>query len=82
MVVDLEDVLAELSAIRATFPMKYLGLPLLVWQLKRVDFQPLEDKMGGKFVTWDGKSINVIGRGTLVKFVLTSQAIFHLMLLH
>jgi hypothetical protein len=34
--------------------------------------------MAGKLVTWDGKNINVAGRGALVKSVLTSQAIFHL----
>jgi hypothetical protein len=28
---------------------------LLVWKLKRVDFLPLENKMAGKLVTWDGK---------------------------
>ena len=34
--------------------------------------------MSGKLVTWDGKNATVAGRGTLVKSVLTSQAIFHL----
>jgi hypothetical protein len=76
--VDLDDVLGGLSVIRASFPIKYLGLPLSVWELKRVDFQPLEDKMAGKLVTWDGKNINEAGRGALIKSVLTSQAIFHL----
>jgi hypothetical protein len=55
-----------------------LGLPLSIWQLKRVDFQPLEDKMAGKLVPWDGKCINIAGRGALVKSVLTSQTIFHI----
>jgi hypothetical protein len=59
-------------------PLRYLGLPLSVYNLKRVDFQPLEDKMGGKLVTWDGKNINIAGRGTLIKSVLASQAIFRL----
>jgi mannosylglycoprotein endo-beta-mannosidase len=76
--IDLDDVLGGLPVIRDSFPIKYLGLPLSVWQLKRVDFQPLEDKMAGKLVTWDGKNINAAGRGALVKSVLTSQAIFHL----
>jgi hypothetical protein len=71
-------VLGGLPVIRDSFPIKYLGLTLSVWQLKRVDFQPLEDKMAGKLVTWDGKNINAAGRGALVKSVLTSQAIFHL----
>jgi hypothetical protein len=32
-----------------------------------VDFQPLEDKMVGKLVTWDGKNTNAAGCGVLVK---------------
>jgi predicted metal-dependent HD superfamily phosphohydrolase len=75
--IDLDDVLDDLPVIRASFPIKYLGLHLSVWSLKRVDFQPLEDKMAGKLVTWDGKNINVAGRGDLVKSMLTSQVIFH-----
>jgi hypothetical protein len=63
---------------RANFHIKYLCIWLLVWQLNRVDFQPLEDKMSGKLVTWDGKNINIVARGVLIKSVLTSQAIFHL----
>jgi hypothetical protein len=33
--------------------------------------------MGAKLVTWDGENVNMAGRGTLIKPVLTSQAIFH-----
>jgi hypothetical protein len=76
--IDIEDVFEGMPTIRASFPMKYLGLPLSIWQLKRVDFQPFDDKMGSKLVTWDGKNINIIGRGILVKSVLTSQATFDL----
>ena len=53
--VNLDEVLSGLPVIRGFFPIKYLGLLLSVWQLKRVDFQPLEDKMGGKLVTWETK---------------------------
>ena len=63
---------------RATFPIRYLGLPLSVWCLKRVDFQHLEDKVAGKVPTWNGNLITAIGRATLVKSVLTSQAIHHM----
>jgi hypothetical protein len=52
--------------------MKYLGLPLSVWQLKRVDLQLLEDKMSGKFVTWDSQNMNAAGRGALIKSVYGS----------
>ena len=56
--------------------MKYLDLPLSVWQLKVRDFQFLVDKMAVELVPWDGQSITAIGRAALVKSVLSSQAIY------
>lgn len=56
--------------------MKYLGLPLSVWQLRAVDFQFLEDKVAAKLVPWDGQNITTIGRTALVKSVLSSQAVY------
>ena len=73
---DLEQILRSMPATRASFPVKYLGLPLSVWQLKKVDFQYLEDKAAGKLVTWEGQNITTIGRTTLVRSVITSQAVF------
>ena len=46
--IDLDDVLVGLPVLRASFPMRYLGLPLSVWRLRKVDFQHLEDKCAGK----------------------------------
>jgi hypothetical protein len=34
--IDLDEVLHGLPVIRGSFPVKYLGLPLSIWQLKRV----------------------------------------------
>ena len=73
----LDEILHELPASRASFPVKYLGLPLSVWQLKRVDCQYLEDKVAGNLVSWEGGNITTKGRCVLVKSVLTSQVIFH-----
>jgi hypothetical protein len=50
--VDLQGILQAFSAIPATFPLKYLGLPLSVQRLKRIHFQNLEDKVAGKLVPW------------------------------
>jgi hypothetical protein len=58
--------------------MRYLGLPLSVWLLKRVDLQPLEDKMSGKLVTWDGQNMNAAGCGALIRSILMAKVIFHL----
>ena len=63
--IDLDDVLQGMPAERASFPIKYLGLPLSVWSLRKADFQPLVDKMANKIPTWNGKLFNVAGRTAL-----------------
>lgn len=60
------------------FPEKYLGLPLHTKKLRRVDIQPLIDKIGAKLSGWQGKLLSTAGRETLVKTVLSSQPIYHL----
>jgi hypothetical protein len=74
----LDDILSDLPAIRSHFPIKYLGLPLTTRRLRRVDFNPLVDKMVKKLTHRNGKNINQAGRLTLVKSVLTSQAVYFL----
>lgn len=74
--ISLPHVTQSLPAARASFPMKYLGLPLSVWQLKTVDFQFLQDKAAAKLVGWDGQNITAIGRAALVKSVLSSLAVY------
>ncbi|WVZ69500.1 hypothetical protein U9M48_018274 [Paspalum notatum var. saurae] len=77
----LSDVLSGLPAKRASFPLKYLGLPLSSTRLKRLDFQPLVDKISSKLNGWNGKNLSAAGRLTLVKVVLTSQVIYVLLAL-
>jgi len=60
---------------RASFPIRYLGLPLSTTRLKNVDFQPVVDKMTGKLNAWNGRNVTMSRRLTLVKSVLTSQVI-------
>ena len=43
-----------------------------------MDFQPLVDKTVSKLTAWNGRQINPAGRSTLVKAVLTSQAVYFL----
>jgi hypothetical protein len=74
--INLSSLLQNLPAARASFPLKYLGLPLSVWKLKAVDFQFLVDKVASKLVPWDGQNITSIGRTTLVKSVLSSQSLY------
>ena len=70
--INLDDVLEAIPATRTSFPLRYLGLPLSVWRLKRVDFQHLEDKCAGKLPCWNGRYIATAGRAALVKSVIAS----------
>lgn len=61
--------------------MCYLGLPLSVRQLKKVDFKFLEDKVATKLTPWEGNNITTIGCTDLVKFVLSSKVVYYITLL-
>jgi hypothetical protein len=55
------------------FPSKYLGLPLHVRKLRKIEVQPLIDKIGLKLPGWKGRLLSTAGRESLVKTVLTAQ---------
>lgn len=74
--VDLDDILQSFPATRAAFPLRYLGLPLSTHKLKKSDCQFLVDKVARKLPPWQGWNINIAGRTTLVKSVLSSLAIY------
>ena len=44
-----------------SFPCKYLGLPLNIKAIRRVDIQPLIDKVGGKLAAWKGRLLVRLG---------------------
>jgi hypothetical protein len=73
---DLDDILYGFPAQRTSFPIKYLGLPLAIRRLRRVDFQPLLDKAVGSLTGWWGRNITQAGRVTLTKAVVSSQSVF------
>jgi len=60
------------------FPRKYLGLPLHVQKLRKIDIQPVIDKIGARLPGWKGRFLSASGRETLVKTVLSSQPIYHI----
>jgi hypothetical protein len=57
---------------------KYLGLPLHTRKLRRIEVQPLIDKIGSRLPGWKGRMMSSSGRETLVKTVLSSQPIYHM----
>jgi hypothetical protein len=52
--IDLDYIMQSLPIQRATFPIKYLGLPLSHRSVKNIDVQPLVDKAASKLVPWHG----------------------------
>jgi len=74
--IDLDNILAGLPVARAGFPLKYLGLPLTVRRLRKVDFQYLVGKAAGQLSTWQGRNLTHAGRVCLTKSVLSSQPVY------
>jgi hypothetical protein len=72
----LEAILAALPIARAHFPLKYLGLPLSPYRLRKLDFQPQIDKAAAKLSAWNGKNLTHAGRVSLSKSVLSSQPVY------
>ncbi|WVZ79028.1 hypothetical protein U9M48_026656 [Paspalum notatum var. saurae] len=72
---NLDEILAGFPASRTSFPIRYLGIPLTVTRLKKVDFQYLLDKVRSKLTNWHGRNVTLVGRLTLVKSVLSSQPV-------
>jgi hypothetical protein len=75
--IDLDDILSVFPAKIATFPGKYLGLPLHFRRLRKVDLQPLIDKIMDKLPRWMGKNLAHPGRVTLAKTVLFATDVYH-----
>jgi hypothetical protein len=48
---------------RANFPIKYLGLPLSVRRLRKIEFRPLLDKAVAKITGWYGRHLTQSGEG-------------------
>lgn len=76
--VNLQHILQNFPTYQTTFPMKYLGLPLTIRELRNPGLQQFEDKATAKLVSWKGKMLTLARRETLVKYVLTSQAVYYL----
>lgn len=70
--VDLDDVLRSFSGARASFPLTYLGLPLTPGRLRKVHFQPLQDKIKGRLSGWKPSLLYMGGRRIMVNSVLSA----------
>jgi hypothetical protein len=58
----LDQILEGFLTTVKSFPCRYLGLPLHSKKLRKVDFIPLLDKIGGKLPSWKGKLMTKAAR--------------------
>lgn len=69
---DIDEILADLPVNRTGFPMKYLGLPLAIRRLQKIEFQPPMDRAASKLSCWQGRNLTQAGCVSLTKSVLSS----------
>jgi len=72
------DIMQDMPCTIKTFPCKYLGLPLSLRKLRRVEVQPLIDRVASKLPAWKEKLMDKAGRLTLVKSVLSAMPVYFL----
>jgi hypothetical protein len=73
----LDQILEGFPAPLREFPYCYLGCPLHPKKLRKIDFLPLIEKVGGKLPSWKGKLMSKAARAQLVKSVLTAVITHH-----
>ena len=76
--VDIDEVLQDFGGIQGSFPCRYLGLPLGVRKPKKVEVQPLLDRVVGRMKGWKGKLLNRKGRLALINSVITATTTYFL----
>jgi hypothetical protein len=64
-----------------SLPCSYLGLPLSIRKLRKVDLQHVLDKLANKLSFWRARLMTREGRAVYVSAVMTATVIYHLMAL-
>jgi hypothetical protein len=75
---DINYILSPLQFTIKAFPCTYLGMPLALRSLSKIDFQALLDKIDAMFAAWKGAMILREGCLVLLKSDLSSVAIYML----
>jgi hypothetical protein len=60
------------------FPIKYLGVPISASRLHAVDWAKMEEKPAKKLDVWQGNSLPIAGRTTLINSSLVNSTIYHM----
>lgn len=79
---DLQGLILNFPGKIGTFPRKYLGLPLHTRKLRRIEVQPLIDRIGARLPSWKGRFLSSARRETMVKTVLSAVPIYHFTVFH
>jgi hypothetical protein len=69
---DIQRVQSILSCRLESFPSRYLGIPLSIFRLNKVDEQGIVDRVAARIPTWKGNLLTVTGRTELVKATLSA----------
>lgn len=69
---NVQEIMEDFACPIQNFPCKYLGLPLHTRRLRRVDIQPLIDKVANRIPTWKGRFLNKAGRLKILNTALSS----------
>ena len=75
--INLEDFLQSFMGSIATFPVKYLGLPVTTSRLCLVHLQFIIDIVRARLAGWKGKSMSIVGRRVLVRCMLSAIPSFN-----
>jgi len=70
--INMDEVMQGFPCQVKQFPCQYLGLPLRTQKLRRVDVQPIIDKVSNRLANWKGRFWNKSARLKLVNTVLSS----------
>ena len=73
---DLDQILQPFAGQRVSFPIKYLGLPLMLGRLRLVHVQNIIDKTRTKLAGWQGRLLNIARRRDLVRSVRNAIPIY------
>jgi hypothetical protein len=60
----------------ASFPRSYLGLPISDKKLGRIDLMNWVEKIADRLPNWKARLLNLAGRTTMVRFVLSAIPIY------
>lgn len=75
---DKKELIADTLGARGSFPIKYLGLPLMDGSLRIADWTDIIKRIGDSIASWKGKLLLAGARCMLPKVILSNMPIYYL----